>query len=201
MIHLGANCTNGNWLTPSYNYGSRRSPFQMSTTPSPQPLSPVNRYNASPSPNSQLKGSHQQIQQPQSSTSTSNYNSSRFDLHVMPEMKHSYQPNELNVGGTGGLLMPTLPTENCNEFITIKNANTSNVESCSNLYQLNGIVKSESGAILQPQQPQPQPQQPQQFNTPASFPNDLDSLLQIGSDQFINLNSDDLKLSNFSILT
>ncbi|KAI9585262.1 embryonic polarity protein dorsal-like [Glossina fuscipes] len=194
-----------------YNFGPRRSPYP------PSPLSPMNR-NTTPSPN--LMRTPSAGSQTQMSDTFNQVCGNLQTLGVKSEHNNNnqlpirYDDNffnvQTNVGNvtnalfnpfmsrtSGGSITPLWPLDNNQKISNSSQFQVVNLPQASYDYQqqnqLNGNVPDNG-------------QQTFPFQTELSTPvtNDLDplnSLLQIGSDQFLNLNSDDLKLSNVSIST
>lgn len=208
-------CAKANWLSPSYNYGTRRSPQQMSCTPSPQPLSPPNRSNVTPTPHTQSKTSQMLVDlcspsQPlKISVQNSNFPSDCNNLNLVTNLKQSCQQYNTIVNdfecGTSTMTQPSASNNNYDKFYSSNMNNNS--ENFCNLNEVN--LMETNPPHYQPQLGpvfyQNEPHLPQPLNIPPTTNNTdvdhLSSLLQIESDQFINLNSDDLKLSNLSIFT
>lgn len=220
MIVTGIYGQNVNWLNTSYNFGPRRSPHEASSTPSPQPVSPSSssRSNGTSSPQTQIRPTQSlpmniidlqsqpppQLQPPQSSFVNSSYQN---DLNQIFTEKPSCLPSMSMYGN----VLPATANDNYNSH----HQNTSNSNTFFHVNQGNNL-----GRDQHQHQTQTQSQQQTQMNimypqntqlphapimnipiTMTSEEDPLVSLSRIGSDQFVNLNSDELKLSNLTIFT
>uniref|UniRef100_A0A1A9WBI8 RHD domain-containing protein n=1 Tax=Glossina brevipalpis TaxID=37001 RepID=A0A1A9WBI8_9MUSC len=202
-----------------YNFGPHRSPYQSH---SPSPLSPMNR-NMTPSPNllrTPSAGSQTQMSDSFNQLITNNDCANLHTLGVKSEHSNNqipfhYDDNFFNVQKhvgnvavafnpfinptSGGSITPLWPMDNSQKISNSSQFQVVNLPQTSYNYQqqqnqLNCNNTIDNG------------QQTLAFQSEVTVPvtNDMDplnSLLQIGSDQFVNLNSDDLKLSNLSIST
>ncbi|XP_059221786.1 embryonic polarity protein dorsal isoform X2 [Stomoxys calcitrans] len=209
------------FLSPNY-CAPYRTPYQMS--PSPQPTSPMNRNSTTPSPGlmktssaesqSQMCNAFNQIQMNFNFTSTNNNpfldTNSSFKNSNQLHPTATLPSNPFFNPTSGGSITPLYPNDcngnlsNSSQFHSINIAATNPINctgTTAAAVPAANMVDNQFQYQYQHQQlliPGQTYAQPDDANEAAVT---LNALLQIDSDNFVNINSEELRLSNLSIST
>ncbi|XP_073825038.1 uncharacterized protein [Musca autumnalis] len=205
------------FLSPNY-YGSYRSPYQMS--PSPQPASPGLMKTPSAESQTQMCNSYNQIQINCNNTQATPLANNNNNGNPFQNNHNNFSTtNQLTTMSTspsnpfynptsGGSITPIYPNANNNGNLcnTLQFQNLTNMSTANNFHTTTtvastlNIVDNHHQFQYQEYQQTLFQQTPQMDDTNQPTVT-LDALLQIDSDKFVNINSEELRLSNMSIST